>query len=155
MLSSPLFLARSWCSTTRNITKTTSTLSTPPRLLMKRPVLLKRESLYKLPSSLTAGVCCPFLFPELLSCLSIHSKGHINHSLFWKNLAPSASEGKGVGGKLQSGAFKDAVEKTFGSVDNFKKEFNAATLGIQGSGWGWLVRHLIQPENLLSQILSL
>ena len=25
-------------------------------------------------------------------------------------------------------------------MDVFKKEFNVATLGIQGSGWGWLVR---------------
>jgi superoxide dismutase, Fe-Mn family len=27
---------------------------------------------------------------------------------------------------------------TFGSIDNFKKEFNTITAGIQGSGWGWL-----------------
>jgi len=31
-----------------------------------------------------------------------------------------------------------ALEKTFGNVENFKKDFNTATLGIQGSGWGWL-----------------
>lgn len=33
---------------------------------------------------------------------------------------------------------KAALERDFGSVDEFKKKFNAATVGIQGSGWGWV-----------------
>lgn len=33
---------------------------------------------------------------------------------------------------------KAALERDFGSVDAFKKQFNAATASIQGSGWGWL-----------------
>jgi Fe-Mn family superoxide dismutase len=33
---------------------------------------------------------------------------------------------------------KAALERDFGSVDAFKKKFNAVTAGIQGSGWGWL-----------------
>jgi superoxide dismutase len=33
---------------------------------------------------------------------------------------------------------KAALERDFGSVDAFKKQFNAVTAGIQGSGWGWL-----------------
>jgi superoxide dismutase, Fe-Mn family len=65
--------------------------------------------------------------------------GHINHSLFWKNLAPSASEGKGSGGTLKDGPLKNAIVEAFGSLDNLKKEFNTTTAGIQGSGWGWLV----------------
>lgn len=65
--------------------------------------------------------------------------GHINHSLFWKNLAPSAAEKKGHGGELKPGPLKDAIEAKWGSLDALKKEFNAATAGIQGSGWGWLV----------------
>lgn len=66
--------------------------------------------------------------------------GHINHSLFWKNLAPSAVEKKGHGGELKAGPLKDAIEAKWGSLETLKKEFNAATAGIQGSGWGWLVR---------------
>ncbi len=66
--------------------------------------------------------------------------GHINHSLFWRNLAPSASEDKGHGGKLQEGPLKKAICERWGSVPNFTKEFNTTTAGIQGSGWGWLVR---------------
>jgi Fe-Mn family superoxide dismutase len=61
--------------------------------------------------------------------------GHINHSFFWKILAPASSGG----GKLPEGRLKTALERDFGSVDAFKKEFNAKTAAIQGSGWGWLV----------------
>jgi superoxide dismutase len=60
--------------------------------------------------------------------------GHINHSLFWKNLTPA----KQGGGRLKDGKLKAALERDFGSVDAFKTQFNAATAGIQGSGWGWL-----------------
>jgi superoxide dismutase len=63
-----------------------------------------------------------------------HGKGHINHSLFWKNLAP-AKEG---GGRLHDGKLRAALERDFGSVDEFKKQMNTTTAGIQGSGWGWL-----------------
>ncbi|KAF7967330.1 hypothetical protein HWV62_18318 [Athelia sp. TMB] len=74
----------------------------------------------------------------LQAALKFNGGGHINHSLFWKNLAPAASESKGNGGVLKDGPLKDAIVQRFGSLDNLKKEFNTATLGIQGSGWGWL-----------------
>ncbi|KAI0318743.1 manganese superoxide dismutase [Amylostereum chailletii] len=70
----------------------------------------------------------------LQSALKFNGGGHINHSLFWKNLAPSG----GDGGKLANGALKSALERDFGSVEEFKKKFNATTAAIQGSGWGWL-----------------
>ncbi|KAJ6548216.1 manganese superoxide dismutase [Mycena vulgaris] len=73
----------------------------------------------------------------LQAALKFNGGGHINHSLFWKNLAPSAEKG-GNGGVLKNGPLKDAIETSFGNLENFKKEFTAATLGIQGSGWGWL-----------------
>jgi len=74
----------------------------------------------------------------LQAALKFNGGGHINHSLFWKNLAPAASENKGNGGVLKDGPLKDAIVQRFGSLDNLKKEFNTATAGIQGSGWGWL-----------------
>ncbi|CAK5273003.1 unnamed protein product [Mycena citricolor] len=73
----------------------------------------------------------------LQAALKFNGGGHINHSLFWKNLAPSAEKG-GPGGALKDGPLKEAIIAQFGSLDNLQKEFNAATLGIQGSGWGWL-----------------
>ncbi|KAF9498102.1 hypothetical protein BDN71DRAFT_1413056 [Pleurotus eryngii] len=74
----------------------------------------------------------------LQAALKFNGGGHINHSLFWTNLAPSKSEGKGNGGALATGPLSDAIVKAFGNLDNLKKEFNATTAGIQGSGWGWL-----------------
>jgi len=70
----------------------------------------------------------------LQAALKFNGGGHINHSLFWRNLAPA----KQGGGELKDGKLKAALERDFGSVDAFKKQFNAATAGIQGSGWGWL-----------------
>ncbi|CCM03434.1 uncharacterized protein FIBRA_05567 [Fibroporia radiculosa] len=70
----------------------------------------------------------------LQPALKFNGGGHINHTLFWKNLAPQ-SQG---GGQLSSGALKDAIEADFGSLDELKKKLNAATAAIQGSGWGWL-----------------
>ncbi|VDB95429.1 unnamed protein product [Peniophora sp. CBMAI 1063] len=70
----------------------------------------------------------------LQSALKFNGGGHINHSLFWKNLSPS-SEG---GGQIQDGPLKTAIIRDFGSVEDFKKTFNAKTAAIQGSGWGWL-----------------
>ncbi|KAG7451547.1 manganese and iron superoxide dismutase [Guyanagaster necrorhizus] len=70
----------------------------------------------------------------LQSALKFNGGGHINHSLFWKNLAPASEEG----GKIDNGPLKTLIERDFGSVEAFKKEFNAKTAAIQGSGWGWL-----------------
>ncbi|KAL0071211.1 Superoxide dismutase [Mn], mitochondrial [Marasmius tenuissimus] len=70
----------------------------------------------------------------LQPALKFNGGGHINHSLFWKNLAPAS----GDGGKLTDGPLREAIERDFGSVEDFKKSFNAKTAAIQGSGWGWL-----------------
>ncbi|KAI3624934.1 superoxide dismutase [Malassezia furfur] len=69
-----------------------------------------------------------------LNAIKFNGGGHINHSLFWKNLAPT---NKG-GGELDSGELRSAIDRDFGSVDAMKEKFNAALAGIQGSGWGWL-----------------
>lgn len=71
----------------------------------------------------------------LQGALKFNGGGHINHSLFWKNLAPSAEDG----GKLHDGKLKEFIERDFGSLEELKKKLNAQTAAIQGSGWGWLV----------------
>lgn len=70
----------------------------------------------------------------LQPALKFNGGGHINHSLFWKNLSPTSEHG----GKLADGPLKRELEREFGSIEEFKKKFNAATAAIQGSGWGWL-----------------
>ncbi len=66
--------------------------------------------------------------------LSFHIGGHILHSLFWANLAPT---GKGGGG-APTGALAESITAEFGSFERFKKEFSAAASGAEGSGWGAL-----------------
>jgi len=68
--------------------------------------------------------------------INFHGGGHINHTLFWENLAP---KGNG-GGEPPSGALGKKIEETFGGVEELKAKFNAALAGIQGSGWAWLVK---------------
>ncbi|KAI4107463.1 MAG: hypothetical protein L6R37_001565 [Teloschistes peruensis] len=69
--------------------------------------------------------------------INFHGGGHINHSLFWENLAP---KGKG-GGEPPSGALGKKIEESFeGGWEGLKKVMNAKLAGIQGSGWCWLVK---------------
>jgi superoxide dismutase len=104
----------------------------------------RRRLLCRPPSSLTAEVSYSLL-SRILVLLSTVT-GHINHTFFWKILAPTSSGG----GKLPDGKLKTALERDFGSVEAFKKEFNAKTAAIQGSGWGWLVcTHLESNGNNL------
>lgn len=72
----------------------------------------------------------------LQALTNFHGGGHVNHSLFWENLAP---RGYG-GGEPPSGELGKAIDEAYGSLDAFKSKFNAALAGIQGSGWGWLVK---------------
>ena len=60
-----------------------------------------------------------------------HGGGHANHSMFWKLMAPNA------GGK-PGGEIALAIDKAFGSFDEFKKKFSDAAIGRFGSGWAWL-----------------
>jgi Fe-Mn family superoxide dismutase len=55
-----------------------------------------------------------------------------NHSFFWKCLKPN-------GGGRPQGDLLAAIERDFGSYDEFKKQFAATAAGQFGSGWGWLV----------------
>ena len=68
--------------------------------------------------------------------INFHGGGHLNHSLFWENLAPK-NQG---GGEPPSGALKKAIDETCGGLDNLQKSMNATLAGIQGSGWAWLVK---------------
>ncbi len=69
---------------------------------------------------------------EVQTALRNHGGGHLNHSLFWKMLAPKA------GGK-PSGDLLAAVEAAFGGFDALKDKFSSAAAGVFGSGWAWLV----------------
>jgi superoxide dismutase, Fe-Mn family len=73
----------------------------------------------------------------LQPAIKFNGGGHINHSLFWENLAPLSSQEAQVSSAPK---LRAAIEKTWGSVSEYQKVFSATLLGIQGSGWGWLVK---------------
>jgi superoxide dismutase, Fe-Mn family len=65
--------------------------------------------------------------------LAFNLGGHVNHSIFWKNLSPD-------GGDKPDGELGAAIDESFGSFDSFQANFTASATTIQGSGWailGW------------------
>ena len=67
---------------------------------------------------------------EIRTAVRNHGGGHYNHSIWWPMLKKNV--------KL-SGDVAKAIEKTFGSFNEFKKKFSENALGRFGSGWAWLV----------------
>lgn len=66
--------------------------------------------------------------------LSFQVGGNKLHNLFWRNMAPA---GKGGGGE-PAGGIAVAIDDQFGGVDRFRKEFSAAAVSAEGSGWAAL-----------------
>ena len=58
--------------------------------------------------------------------------GHYNHELFWKLLSADTST-------QPTGKLLTAIQTSFGSVEEMKKQFTAAATTRFGSGWAWLV----------------
>jgi Fe-Mn family superoxide dismutase len=57
--------------------------------------------------------------------------GHYNHESFWKWMTP--------GGKPISPTFAGLIEKSFGSLNDMKNQFNSGATQRFGSGWAWLI----------------
>lgn len=60
--------------------------------------------------------------------------GYYNHNLFWTILSPT-------GGGEPNGELGDAIERDFGTFDEFKARFSKAAATQFGSGWAWLCVH--------------
>eukprot|EP01122_Echinamoeba_exundans_P006477 TRINITY_DN1833_c1_g1_i1.p1 TRINITY_DN1833_c1_g1~~TRINITY_DN1833_c1_g1_i1.p1 ORF type:complete len:214 (+),score=63.18 TRINITY_DN1833_c1_g1_i1:66-644(+) len=56
-----------------------------------------------------------------------------NHTFYWNGM-------KANGGGAPTGKLLEAINKSFGSFDEFKKQFTDAAVNHFGSGWAWLVR---------------
>jgi Fe-Mn family superoxide dismutase len=65
---------------------------------------------------------------------AFHGGGHFLHSMFWKVMAPA---GQGGGGQAE-GALGELIRESFGSDVAFRKQFNAAAIAVEGSGWALL-----------------
>lgn len=56
-----------------------------------------------------------------------------NHTFYWNCLSPN-------GGGEPTGKVAEAINASFGSFENFKKEFTDKAATLFGSGWAWLVK---------------
>lgn len=70
----------------------------------------------------------------LQSAIKFNGGGHVNHSIFWTNLAPKNNGG----GKLPEGSLLNAINHCFGSLDKLIEQMTTKSIAIQGSGWAWL-----------------
>lgn len=60
--------------------------------------------------------------------LAFHGSGHILHTLFWENMTSN-------GGGPATGRVSEEINKFFGNFETFKKQFSAAAVAVEGSGW--------------------
>ena len=100
------------------VTNANKLLADQPELAKLSPVELL-ENLDEAPESIRAG-------------LRNNVGGHVNHSEFWLMMSPN-------GGGEPTGDLAKAIDSTFGSFADFKKQFTDAAMKRFGSGWAWLV----------------
>ena len=79
--------------------------------------------------------------------LAFHLGGHVNHSVFWKNMSPD-------GGGAPDGEVGAAIDDYFGSFESFKKQFSDNATSIQGSGWSMLVWDTLGKRLNLAQLFD-
>lgn len=68
---------------------------------------------------------------KLAPAIRNNGGGFYNHNLFWSIMGPNA-------GGTPSGELAEAINKAFGSFDEFKTQFATAATTRFGSGWAWL-----------------
>jgi Fe-Mn family superoxide dismutase len=57
---------------------------------------------------------------------------HWNHTFYWQSMAPS-------GGGLPTGELAEAIDRDFGSFEDFRKQLSEEAVNHFASGWAWLV----------------
>ncbi len=77
--------------------------------------------------------------------LAFFGSGHALHTLFWNNMKPD-------GGGEPSGALADSIKSNFGSYANFMRQFTAAAVGVEGSGWALLSYEPIAGRLIVLQV---
>jgi Fe-Mn family superoxide dismutase len=82
---------------------------------------------------------------KLQKDLAFNLGGHVNHSIFWKNLSAS-------GGDKPTGELAAAIDEYFGSFDGFRAHFTANAMGIQGSGWSILAWDVLGQRLIVEQL---
>jgi Fe-Mn family superoxide dismutase len=82
---------------------------------------------------------------KLQKDLAFNLGGHVNHSIFWKNLSAN-------GGDKPTGELAAAIDEFFGSYEGFRAHFTANAMGIQGSGWSILAWDVLGQRLIIEQL---
>jgi len=64
--------------------------------------------------------------------LAFNGSGVVLHELYWSSMCPGGSGDP-------EGMLREAIERDFGTMDAFRKQFAAVATQVQGSGWAALV----------------
>ena len=78
---------------------------------------------------------CAAVEENLRTAVRNSGGGHANHSLFWQIMAPEKG-GRPVGN------LGEAIDSSFGGLEQLKEKFSAAAMGRFGSGWAWLLKDM-------------
>jgi superoxide dismutase, Fe-Mn family len=76
----------------------------------------------------------PALPQSIQDAVRNNGGGHVNHTLFWKWMAPAGSGPNTPDGKLAA-----AIQADLGGLAEFQKQFADAATKRFGSGWAWLI----------------
>ena len=79
---------------------------------------------------------------EIKTAVKNNAGGHLNHSFFWTILKKDVQP---------SGEILEAINRDFGSVEEFRNQFKQAAVTQFGSGWAWLV---LNPTNNKLEIVQ-
>lgn len=71
---------------------------------------------------------------EAQKAIRTYGGGHLNHTVFWRFLAPHGSGPAGPEGRVAA-----AIQAEFGGIEDFRQKFTQAALTHAGPGWVWLV----------------
>ncbi len=103
----------------------------PERTLHARPLITLLRDVAKLPAAVQTPV-------------RNNGGGHLNHDIFWNCLAPAAGQSPG-------GALGDALQRRFGSFDNFRKRFSETAAKQFSNGWTALsFEHVTRQLDIVS-----
>jgi Fe-Mn family superoxide dismutase len=77
--------------------------------------------------------------------LAFNLSGHVLHSIFWRNLAPT-------GGGKPSGELARAIDRDFGGFEKMQAQLTHVASTVMGSGWAALMYEPLAGRLITSQI---
>lgn len=82
---------------------------------------------------------------QLSRSFAFHVSGHVLHSIFWTNMSPD-------GGGRPDGELAGAIDEFFGGFEPLQAQLTAATVNVQGIGWGVLAWEPLSSRLVVEQV---